>query len=200
MRGLPAPIANLIDELGQLPGIGPKSAQRLAFYIAGLPSERLERLIGALRESKEGLLLCASCHVLTDSSPCSVCADPDRDRGTICVVQDTRDVAALERMQVYHGLYHVLGGLISPMDGLGPDDIRVRELLARLADQEVRELIIATNSSVEGDATALYIARLAKTFDGLTVTRIAHGLPIGGELEYADEVTLARALEYRHPF
>lgn len=199
MNGLPEPIAHLVEQLGQLPGIGPKSAQRLAFHVLSMPDARIEELVGALTRVKEELVHCAECYVITDRSPCDVCGDPERDHTTICVVGDTRDMIALERMRSYRGLYHVLGGLISPMEGIGPDQIRLRELLSRLADEGVRELILATSSTVEGEATAMYIARLARPFEQLVVTRIAHGLPVGGDIEYADDITLARALQFRRP-
>lgn len=199
MFTFPRSVSRLMEMFSELPGVGPKSAQRLAFYVVSLPRERLLEWQEAFRDAREGLAVCQTCFAFSDQSPCSVCADPERDRGVICVVQDTRDVVALERMQAYRGLYHVLGGAISPMDGVGPDDLRLRELLMRTADEGVRELILATSSTVEGEATALYVARLTRTFDQLRVTRIAHGLPVGGELEYADDVTLARAFEHRHP-
>lgn len=198
MFTFPRSVTRLMEMFSELPGVGPKSAQRLAFYVVSLPPDRLLAWQEAFRDAREGLSVCPTCFAFSDQSPCSVCSDPERDRGMICVVQDTRDVVALERMQAYRGLYHVLGGAISPMDGVGPDELRLRELLMRTADEGVRELILATSSTVEGEATAQYVARLTKTFDRLRVTRIAHGLPVGGELEYADDVTLARALEHRH--
>ncbi len=199
MSGFPEPIVALIEQFGRLPGIGPKSAQRLAFHVIALPEDQVETLIAALREVKHGLSLCEQCCVITDVSPCAVCGDPLRERSVICVVQDTKDVVALERMRTYQGLYHVLGGAISPIDGVGPDQLHLRELFVRMADDQLKEVILATNSTIEGEATAQYIARLAHGFDGLDVTRIAHGLPVGGDLEYADEMTLARAFEFRRP-
>lgn len=199
MAGYAEPIARLIEELAGLPGVGPKSAQRLAFHVVQMREEDVERLAEALRRAKTDLVHCAECGLISDTSPCEVCGDPLRDRTVICAVQDTRDVFALEKMGAYRGLYHVLGGLIAPMDGIGPDQLRIRELLARVADDRVTELILATNSTVEGETTAMYVARLAAPFERLRVTRIAHGLPVGGDLEYADEMTLARALEYRRP-
>lgn len=199
MVEFPAPIAQLIEEFSRLPGIGPKSAQRLAFHVVSMAEDDVRQLIDALLRSKRDLVLCESCCCVTDRSPCFVCGDPERDHSMICVVQDTRDLLALERMKSYRGTYHVLGGAISPMDGIGPDELHLRELLQRLADDSVKELILATNSTVEGEATAAYIARLAHSFENLVVTRIAHGIPIGGDLEYADEATLARALEFRRP-
>ncbi len=199
MAEFPAPIAKLIEEFGRLPGIGPKSAQRLAFHVVSMSDDDVKKLIEALLHSKRDLVFCESCCCVTDHSPCFVCGDAERDHTMICVVQDTRDMLALERMKSYRGLYHVLGGAISPMDGIGPDELRLTELLHRLADDAIKEMILATNSTVEGEATASYIARLAHHFENLAVTRIAHGLPIGGDLEYADEATLARALEFRRP-
>ncbi len=196
---LPLPIANLIEAFGRLPGIGPKSAQRLAFHLIGAPESEVKELVNALLRSKSDLMLCASCFTVTDKMLCHVCSDPMRDHSMICVVQDTKDMLALERMRVYHGLYHVLGGVLSPMDGIGPDELQIRSLLQRLTEESVKELILATNSTMEGEATATFIARLAKPFETLSVTRIAHGIPIGGDLDYADEATLSRALEFRRP-
>lgn len=199
MNGFAEPITRLIEQFGRLPGIGPKSAQRLAFHVISLPEEQVRELTQALIQVKKDLLVCTECCIITDNTPCDVCGDPLRDQSVICVVQDTRDVQALERMQSYRGLYHVLGGAISPMDGIGPDELHLRELLQRLQNDQVREVILATSATVEGEATALYIARLIRDFDNLAITRIAHGLPMGGDLEYADELTLARALEFRRP-
>lgn len=200
MDGFAEPIARLIEQFGRLPGIGPKSAQRLAFHIIASPDEQIKELTQALIQVKKELVRCASCCVISDRSPCDVCGDGTRDHSMICVVQDTRDVLALERMHAYSGLYHVLGGAISPMDGIGPDQLHLRELLHRLKDDRVHELILATSATVEGEATAMYVASLVREFDQLAVTRIAHGLPMGGDLEYADELTLSRALEFRRPF
>ncbi|MCY0870131.1 MAG: recombination mediator RecR [Firmicutes bacterium] len=199
MNGFAAPVADLIEQLGKLPGIGPKSAQRLAFHIIARGGSDIDDLIHALAQVKKGLTVCAQCFVIADRSPCSVCADVERDHSTICVVQDTRDVLALERMGAFHGVYHVLGGVISPMDGIGPDDLRIAELLSRLQPGGVAEVIVATSSTVEGEATAMYVHRLLQTASPVRITRIAHGLPIGGDLEFADDVTLARALEFRRP-
>ncbi len=199
MYSFPEPIARLTDQFARLPGIGPKSAQRLAFHAMSMKDEDISQLIDALLRIKRDLMLCETCCAITDTATCTICGDPERDYSTICVVADTRDVMALERMQTYRGLYHVLGGLISPMDGMGPDQLHIKELLERVADERVKELIIATSSTLEGEGTAMYIARLVRTFDRLAVTRIAHGLPVGGDLEYADEMTLSRALEYRRP-
>ena len=190
-------IARLVAELGKLPGIGGKSAQRLAFYILAQPESRSEALAEAILEARRTTRLCSVCCNLTDQDPCEICASATRERSQICVVENPRDVAAMERIHEYRGLYHVLHGAISPMQNIGPDQIRLRELLARLRTQtEVSEVILATNPTVEGEATAMYIARLLKPA-GILTTRIAHGIPMGGDLEYADEVTLAKAMEGR---
>ncbi|KXG76693.1 MAG: recombination protein RecR [Tepidanaerobacteraceae bacterium] len=189
------PIARLIDELSRLPGIGPKTAQRLTFYILKMPKERVTNLVQAIADAKESIVYCSVCGNFTDVDPCSICSAPHRDRTTIMVVEEPKDVVAVEKTRDYKGLYHVLHGVISPLEGIGPDDIRIKELLARVSSG-VKEVIIATNPDVEGEATALYIARLLKPL-GLKVTRIAHGIPVGGDLDYADEITLAKALEGR---
>jgi recombination protein RecR len=199
MSGFPKPIADLLEQFNRLPGIGPKTAQRLAFHVLSMSDNGLQELIQALYDIKEKLTECPICCAWTDEVPCANCADSDRDHSTICLVGDTRDVVSLERMQSYQGVYHVLGGVISPIDGIGPDQLHVRELLQRLADEQVKELIIATDSTMEGEATAHYVAKLVHHFESLTVTRLGHGLPVGGDLEYADEMTLARAFEYRRP-
>lgn len=190
------PIARLIEELTKLPGIGPKTAQRLAFHLLHQQSEDIERLANAMTEAKQKVCYCSVCSNLTDVDPCPICSNPGRDHTTICVMEQPRDVVALEKTREFKGLYHVLQGVISPMEGVGPDDIRVRELFARLGDGQVKEIILATNPNIEGEATAMYLARLLKPL-GLRVTRIARGLPMGGDLEYADEVTLSKALEGR---
>ena len=195
MAGIEA-IDKLSNELSRLPGIGKKTAQRLAFHIVGLPEEQVRELAVAIYNGKKNVHLCPVCYNLTDREICSVCGDDGRDRSIICVVKDARDVNALERVRDYNGMYHVLGGVISPMDGIGPDDIRIRELMSRLASGEVKEVVLATNPDVEGEATASYISRLIKPM-GIKVTRIAHGVPVGGELEYTDEITLLRAFEGR---
>ncbi|MCK9251837.1 MAG: recombination protein RecR [Clostridiaceae bacterium] len=190
-------IGRLITELAKLPGIGGKSAQRLAFHLLGQPEDQVSALANAILDARKTIRLCSVCCNLTDQDPCEICASPARDHTTICVVENPRDVASIERMHEYKGLYHVLHGAISPMQGVGPDQIRLRELLARLRqDDSVHEVILATNPTVEGEATALYLARLLKPA-GILTTRIAHGIPMGGDLEYADEVTLARAMEGR---
>lgn len=192
----PPPVARLIDELTRLPGIGPKTAQRLAFHVLGLPTENVASLAGALVEAKEKTVCCSVCQNISDRDPCPLCRNTDRDGSMICVVQEPRDVVAMERTREYHGLYHVLHGAISPLEGVGPEDIKVRELLLRVGNGVVKEVILATNPNIEGEATAMYIARLVKPI-GVRVTRIARGLPVGGDLEYADEVTLTKALEGR---
>lgn len=180
----------------KLPGIGPKTAGRLAFFVLGMEEEDVVTLAKALVNAKRNLHYCSSCCNITDIDPCQICRDPSRDKGVICVVQDPKDVVAMEKTKEFFGFYHVLHGAISPMDGVGPEDIRVPELLNRLKDGTVSELILATNPNIEGEATAMYLSRLLKP-TGIKVTRIAHGLPVGGDLEYADEVTLTKALEGR---
>jgi len=191
-----APVARLIEEFEKLPGIGHKTAQRLAFHILNMPMEKVERLVTSISEAKIKTKYCSICGNLTDSDVCSLCSSGTRDDSLICVVQDARDVAAMERIKEYKGLYHVLHGAISPMEGIGPEDIKIKELLHRLQDKDVKEVIIATNPNIEGEATAMYISKLLKPL-GIKITRIAHGIPVGGDLEYADEVTLAKALEGR---
>ncbi|MFJ8264294.1 recombination mediator RecR [Rummeliibacillus sp. NPDC094406] len=192
----PEPISKLIDSFMKLPGIGPKTASRLAFFVLTMQEDTVLNFAKALIDAKRNLSYCSVCGHITDVDPCQICQDPQRDRSTICVVQDTKDVIAMEKMRDYHGLYHVLQGAISPMDGIGPEDINVPSLLKRLQNEEVQELILATNPTIEGEATAMYISRLVKP-SGIRTTRIAHGLPVGGDLEYADEVTLSKALEGR---
>ena len=190
------PIARMTLELSRLPGIGQKSAQRLAYHIASLPLDQVKELAAALWQGRKALRFCACCGNYTQDEYCAVCADEERRNGQICVVRDARDVAAIERMRDYRGLYHVLGGTLSPMNGIGPEDIRIKELLQRLSTETVTEVILATNPDIEGEATAAYIARLLQPF-GVRVTRIAHGVPVGSDLEYADEVTLSKAFEGR---
>lgn len=192
-----APLEKLIEQLESLPGIGHKSAGRLAFYLLNTEEEKAKAFTAAIEQAREKIHECKICCNLTDREICPVCAAPQRDRSVICVVEDARDAAAFERTREYAGLYHVLHGTISPMDGIGPEDIRLRELLLRLADEQVKEVIMATNPTVEGEATATYIARLLKSFP-IKVTRLAYGIPVGGDLEYADEVTLRRSLEGRN--
>ena len=183
-------------ELAKLPGIGPKTAQRLAYHLASQPQENVRALSVALWEGRKAIRFCETCGNYSTGDACPICADPSRHNGQICVVRDPRDVAAMERMHAYGGLYHVLHGTLSPMDGIGPDQIHIRELLSRLESEKVDEVILATNPDVEGEATASYLARLLKPFH-LRITRIAHGVPVGGDLEYTDEVTLQKALEGR---
>ena len=190
------PVERLIEEFARLPGIGQKSAQRLAFHVLDMPKEDAERFASAIREAKEKTFTCKRCQNLTDSEECPICADKSRDQKTICVVADPRDVIAFERTKEYKGLYHVLHGLISPMDGIGAEQLSVKELLARLGDGKVKEVIMAMNPTVEGEATAMYLAKLIKPL-GIKTTRLAYGLPVGSSLEYADETTLYRALSGR---
>jgi len=190
------PIQNLIDELGRLPGVGPKSAQRIAFHILQTDRDDVERLVDALREVTEKVRFCSICFNISEDETCRICRDPRRDRTAICVVEESKDVAAIERTREFHGLYHVLGGSISPIDGIGPGGLRIRELCQRLVDQTITEVILATDPNLEGEATATYIARLLLPM-GVTVSRLASGLPVGGDLEYADEITLGRAFAGR---
>lgn len=192
----PGPIAKLMDGFMRLPGIGPKTAGRLAFYVLDMKEDDVLDFAKALVDAKRSLGYCSVCYNITDSDPCRICDDTRRDQTMICVVQDAKDVIAMEKMKEYNGLYHVLQGAISPMDGIGPEDIKIAELLKRLQDDRVQEVIIATNPNIEGEATAMYMSRLIKP-TGIKVTRIAHGLPVGGDLEYADEVTLSKAIEGR---
>ena len=189
-------IQDLIDELGQLPGIGPKGAQRIAFYLASTDPADVRRLAAALLEVVERVKFCRTCGNVAQEDECRICRDPRRDPAVICVVEEPKDVAAIEKIREFRGRYHVLGGAISPIDGVGPDDLRISQLMTRLSDGTVTELILATDPNLEGEATAAYLARLVKPM-GLRVTRPASGLPVGGELEYADEVTLGRAFEGR---
>ncbi|MDX6312372.1 MAG: recombination protein RecR [Streptomyces sp.] len=189
-------VQDLIDELGRLPGVGPKSAQRIAFHILQADPADVRRLAHVLSEVKAKVRFCATCGNVAEADLCRVCRDPRRDPSVICVVEESKDVVAVERTREFRGKYHVLGGAISPIEGVGPDDLRIRELLARLADGTVTELILATDPNLEGEATATYLARMVKPM-GLKVTRLASGLPVGGDLEYADEVTLGRAFEGR---
>jgi recombination protein RecR len=190
------PIANLIEQFSKLPGIGKKTAQRLAFYVLEMEDIEAERLSHAITDAKERIKLCSICCDLTDEDPCHLCSDDKRDRSMICVVEGAKDKIAMERSREYKGQYHILHGVLSPMDNVGPADIKIRELLNRLSDDEVKEVIIATNPTVEGEATALYLSKLIKPL-GIKVTRIAHGIPVGGDLEFFDEVTLAKAMDNR---
>ncbi len=192
----PKPMARLIEELTKLPGIGPKTAQRLAFYIVSGELEDAHSLADSIVQAKENIRYCSVCSNITDTDPCQLCASNGRDRTVICVVEEPKDVIAMEKTREFKGLYHVLHGAISPMDGIGPDAIRIKELLVRLKDEAINEVIVATDPNVEGEATAMYLARLLKPI-GVRVTRMAHGMPVGGDLEYVDEVTLAKALQGR---
>jgi recombination protein RecR len=189
-------VQDLIDELGRLPGVGPKSAQRIAFHLLAADHTDVRRLVHALTEVKDKVRFCKVCGNVAEEEECRICRDPRRDRAVICVVEEPKDVVAIEKTREFRGRYHVLGGAISPIEGIGPDDLRVRELMTRLADGDITELILATDPNLEGEATATYLARLVKPM-GLRVTRLASGLPVGGDLEYADEVTLGRAFEGR---
>ena len=190
------PLSKLISELGRLPGIGGKTAQRLAFHILSMDDEEAESIANAIINAKKSMKYCSVCGNLTDQDPCSICKDPKRENDVICVVENPRDVLAMERIKEFHGKYHVLHGAISPMEGIGPDDINLRSLIVRLQQEDVKELILATNPNIEGEATAMYIAKLVKP-SGIKVSRIAHGIPVGGDLEYADEETLLKAVEGR---
>jgi recombination protein RecR len=189
-------VQDLIDELGRLPGVGPKSAQRLAFHLLAADEDDVARLVSALTEVKRRVRFCSTCGNVAQEEQCRICRDPRRDGSSLCVVEEPKDVVAVERTREFRGRYHVLGGAISPIEGVGPDDLRVRELFTRLASGEVTEVILATDPNLEGEATATYLARMLKPM-GLRVTRLASGLPVGGDLEYADEVTLGRAFEGR---
>ncbi len=191
-----APLAKLVEQFRRLPGIGPKSATRLAYHILAMDREQSRQLAEAIIEAKDKIGYCSVCFNLTDCDPCQVCSSGSRDTGLVCVVEEPQDVAAMERTREYRGRYHVLHGSLSPLDGVGPDELRLKELLARMQGGEIQEVIMATNPDVEGEATAMYVARLLKPL-GVKVTRLGHGLPVGGDLEYADEVTLSKALENR---
>ena len=196
MSDLIEPIARMVNQLSKLPGVGQKTAQRLAYHIISMPEDQVRELAASIYNGKKQVRFCSVCGNYATEDPCPMCRDEDRKNGLLCVVKDPRDVAAMERMRDFNGQYHVLHGVISPMQGIGPDDIRIRELLSRLADGSIKEVILATNPDVEGEATAAYIARLIKPM-GIRVTRIAHGIPVGADLEYTDEVTLSRAFSGR---
>ena len=196
---LPEPLVRLIEELQRLPGIGPKGAQRLAFHILKAPRETTDRLVEAVRDVKERVTYCSVCNNITDSDPCLYCTGATRDTRLICVVEEPQNVSVVEKTQGFKGLYHVLMGALSPLQGVGPDDLKIKGLLSRVAGGTVEEVILATNPNVEGEATALYLARLLKPL-GVRVTRIAMGIPVGSDLEYADEVTMTRAMEGRRDF
>ncbi|HIE16704.1 MAG TPA: recombination protein RecR [Dehalococcoidia bacterium] len=190
------PIAKLIEELSKLPGIGPKSAQRLTYYLLRAPADQVQALAEAIKAVKEKVVLCSACLNITDSDPCAICKDEERDRTKICVVEEPIDILPLERTKKYNGLYHVLHGVIAPTEGMGPEELKIKELLSRLNDGLVTEVILATNPNLEGEATAMYLQRLIAPL-GIRTTRLARGLPYGGDLEYADDVTISRALEER---
>jgi recombination protein RecR len=196
MSAYPKTLDRLIQELSKLPGIGEKTAQRLAFHIINLPAEDINQLSGAIHAAKERIMLCENCFNITDQKVCEICSDPKRDSSLICVVQNSRDIYAIEKTREYHGLYHVLHGAISPLDGIGPQDIKARELLLRIGNEAITEVIMATNATVEGEATAMYLGNLITPL-GVTVTRLAKGIPIGADLEYTDEITIIKAFEGR---
>lgn len=196
MRHYAKPLSNLISQLSKLPGIGGKTAQRLAFYILSMDEKEAIAIADAIVDGKRSMKYCSVCGNLTDDDPCGICKDPARDRKVVCVVENARDVAAMERIKEYNGIYHVLNGAISPMEGIGPEDINLKTLIIRLRESDIDEVILATNPNIEGEATAMYIARLIKP-SGIKTTRIAHGIPIGGDLEYTDEITLLKAIEGR---
>ncbi len=192
----PKAVATLIEQFQKFPSVGPKSAQRMAFYLLRMPLSEVQKLAQSIVEAKEKTKTCEICFNLSSTSPCEICQSAKRDHSTICVVAETKDLIAIEKTNEYNGLYHVLQGLISPMDGIGADDIRIKELLNRLTDEQVKEVILALSPSVEGEATSLYLSKLIKPF-GIKISRIAFGLPVGADLEYADEITIARAIEGR---
>lgn len=190
------PVQDLIDELGRLPGIGPKSAQRIAYHLLKIPKVDATRLATSIVEVKERMSFCTRCFNIAEGEECQICRDPSREGATLCVVEESRDIVAVERTREYRGRYHVLQGAISPIEGIGPEQLRIAELLKRITDEKIDEVILCTNPNIEGEATAMYLARLLEPA-GITVTKIASGLPVGGDLEYADELTLGRALEGR---
>lgn len=196
MASLAAPLAKLIEQLEQLPGLGPKSAQRIAFHILSMPAEKVTGLAETITDARSRIHECTHCCNLTESAECPICSDPTRDQSTICVVGDPRDVLAIERTREYRGLYHVLHGNLSPMDGVTPEKLRIKELLHRVTENDITEVIMANNSTVEGETTAMYLSKLLAPF-GIRVTRLAYGLPVGADLEYADEVTLRHSIEGR---
>lgn len=191
-----ASFSKLIDVFRKMPGIGNKSAVRMAYHVLSMSDDEVSEMLSVIKTAKEKIVYCSHCQNTTEQDPCEICSNPKRDRSTICVVEQPKDVIALEKTREYYGTYHVLHGFISPMDGIGPEDIRIKELLNRAADDEVKEIIMAISPSIEGEATTMYISKLLKPF-GIKITRIAYGIPVGGELEYADQVTLAKAIEGR---
>lgn len=196
MQYFATPLQNLIEEFQKLPGIGSKTAERLAFFVLNQPIEKAKKFADAIVSAKENLCYCKECCNLSESEICSICDNPTRDKSVICVVESPRDVVQIEKTNEFKGVYHILHGAISPMDNIGPDDIKIKELMARINNGEVKEIIMATNPNLEGETTAMYISKLARPF-GVNVTRIAHGVPVGGELEFADEVTLSKAIKGR---
>ena len=194
-----APVARLVEEFHKLPGIGPKTAQRLTYFLVRMPEEEARSLADAILAVKDRIVLCGQCYNITESDPCAICSDPGRDQTRICVVEEALEVLALERTRAYKGLYHVLHGVISPMNGIGPDDLKIQPLLSRIRNGAIEEVILATNPNLEGEATSLYIHRLISPL-GVRATRPARGLPVGGDLEYADDATLSRAIEGRQEF
>lgn len=196
MEYFAAPLQNLIEEFEKLPGIGSKTAQRLAFYVLNQPKEKAEKFANAIVEAKKSLCYCKECQNLSDREVCNICDNPARDHSVICVMESPKDVLQMERTNEFKGVYHVLHGAIAPMDNVGPDDIKIKELMARVSRGDVQEVIMATNPNLEGETTAMYISKLIKPF-GVKVTRIAHGVPVGGELEFADEITLSKAMQWR---
>ena len=196
MPSYPKPVNQLIETLTYLPGIGPKTAERLAFYIISMPENKLNHIMKALKDAKENVFACSICNNITDADPCHICRDDRRNQHIVCVVEDPRDVVAIEKVQDFNGKYHVLQGTISPMDGVGPDDIKIKQLIQRIREEGITELVVATDPTVEGEATAMYLNKLVKPLD-VKVTRLAYGLPMGGDLEYADEMTLQQAFEGR---
>ncbi|MBQ4145383.1 MAG: recombination protein RecR [Clostridia bacterium] len=196
MEYFAAPLQNLIEEFEKLPGIGSKTAQRLAFFVLNQPTEKAEKFANAIIDAKKSLCYCKECQNLSDKEHCNICSNPARDHSVICVMESPKDVLQMERTNEFNGVYHVLHGAIAPMDNVGPDDIRIKELMERIMNGEVKEVIMATNPNLEGETTAMYISKLIKPFN-VKVTRIAHGVPVGGELEFADEVTLSKALQWR---
>lgn len=199
MSTVARPVARLVEEFSRLPGIGPKTASRLTFYLLRAPKEQVDALADALRDLRQNIVLCRECFNISETSPCAICSDERRDHGLVCVVEEPLDVIAIERTREYRGVYHVLHGAISPMEGVGPADLKITELMDRLRRQPAREVILATNPNMEGDATATYLANLLKPLN-ISITRLGRGLPVGGDLEYADEMTLSRALEGRRAF
>lgn len=191
-----ASFQKLIDVFRKMPGVGNKSAVRMAYYVLSMSNEEADEMVGIIKQAKEKIGYCSVCQNTTEENPCEICSNPKRDASVICVVEQPKDVVALEKTREYYGTYHVLHGCISPMDGVGPEDIKIKELLTRAADESVKEIIMAISPSIEGEATTMYISKLLKPF-GLKVTRIAYGIPVGGDLEYADQVTLAKAIEGR---